>query len=58
MTHYVGLDVSQKLTSICIVDDAVVACGVASVRRTLNRSSGRYVGMPERMPVSASKPVP
>ena len=22
MTHYVGLDVSQKLTSICVVDDA------------------------------------
>ena len=21
MTHYVGLDVSQKLTAICIVDD-------------------------------------
>jgi transposase len=21
MTHYIGLDVSQKLTAICIVDD-------------------------------------
>jgi hypothetical protein len=57
MTNYVGLDVSQKLTTICIVDDTGAGCGGVNARRTLNKLSGRCVGMPERMSASASKPV-
>jgi hypothetical protein len=48
MTHFVGLDVSQKMTAICVVDDASLAAdyGGASTRFQ-NRSAFWSAGMRE-----------
>ena len=40
MIRFVGLDVSQKLTAICIVDDSGIGCGAVSAPQTQGRSSG------------------
>jgi hypothetical protein len=58
MTHYIGLDVLQKLTSICIVDDAGRRLWRGQCASDPEQMSGRYGLMPERMLVSASRPVP
>jgi len=58
MTHYVGLDVSQKLTAICIVDDAgrrlwrgQCTSDPEQIERTVRRRGGDGAA-------SGSKPVP
>ena len=40
MARFVGLDVSQKLTSICVVDETGAGSGAASVRPILSRLRG------------------
>ena len=47
MTHYVGLDVSQKLTAICVVDDTgrrlwrgQCASDPEQIERTVRRHAG------------------
>jgi len=44
MARYVGLDVSQKLTSICVPDDSA-GFGVASVSQSRNQLTGLCGGM-------------
>ena len=56
MAQFVGLDVSQKLTSICVVDDTGRRFGVASVTPSRNRLSGLCGGMPEMMRALGLKP--
>jgi len=38
MPHYVGLDVSQKTTTICVVDEQASDCGEACVPLTQQQS--------------------
>ena len=59
MTHYIGLDVSQKLTAICIVDSTgrrLWRGQCTSDPEQIERVVNRHV--PKRMRVSASRPVP
>jgi transposase len=57
MTQYVGLNVSQKLTAICVVDDSgrrlwrgQCTSDADQIERTVRRHGGG-------MPVSVSRPV-
>jgi transposase len=57
MIHYVGWDLSQKITAICVVDEEAAGCGVTSctldpgqIERAAERHGTR--------PASASKPCP
>jgi hypothetical protein len=48
MTHYVGLDVSQKETTICVVDEQAAASGAVrhrSIPRLLRRSCASTVAI-------------
>ena len=59
MTHYVGLDVSQKLTAICIVDDTgrrLWRGQCTSDPEQIERAVRRHGGNEAR--VSALRPAP
>ena len=47
MTRFVGLDVSQKMTAICVVDNAGGDDGGVSAPRFQHRSAFWCVGMRE-----------
>ena len=55
MARFVGLDVSQKLSSICVVDDIGAGFGVGNARPILGRSRGWSGGMREMMPGLGSR---
>ena len=42
MSHFVGLDVSQKMTAICVVDKAVGEYGEVSALRFQNISASKW----------------
>ena len=45
MTYFVGLDVSQKITAICVVDDTAEDYGGASAPQIQNKSAFWSAGM-------------
>ena len=45
-SHYVGLDVSQELTSVCVIDGKALWFGVANVPPILMPLPGRSASMP------------
>jgi hypothetical protein len=57
MIDYVGWDVSQKVTAICVVDETAAGCGVASTPRIRNTSNVRCRETERRL-TSASTPDP
>jgi hypothetical protein len=56
MSRFVGLDGSQKLTSICVIDETGRRLWRVNADRSRSRSSGRCEGMLEAMPALGSKP--
>ena len=55
MARFVGLDVSQKLTSICVVDDAGRRLWRGQCHQSRNRLSGLCGGMRGMMQASGLK---
>ena len=58
MPHYVGLDVSQKLTAICVVDDTGRRLWRGQCTSDPEQIEGNGCsGMVERTPALVSRPV-
>jgi hypothetical protein len=56
MTRFVGLDVSQKLTSICVVEETGRRLWRASVNPIRSKSSELFKGLREMTPGLGLKP--
>ncbi len=54
-THYVGLDVSQEMTSVCVIDEQVLWFGAANVPLIPTVSLQAFVGTHRTLCVLASK---
>jgi hypothetical protein len=58
MCHYDRLDVSQKMTTLCVMNEQGSSSGEASALQTLGRFRHECGGMQAPTPKSGSRPAP